>query len=365
MRLFLALFLAFTLPGSASHVHPTANSGATCFGGVIHKAPESSDSTPAPSPAPTVSAISPTSGSTAGGTAVSITGTGFLTGATAAIGGTTCTSPSVVNSTTLTCTTGARSAATVSVVVTNTDAQSGTGSGLYTYVTPFVDVKSIDCDGTNDFGSVAGSAVNAYFAHNAAFSFSIWVKPDATSGERTFFSTRDSGAAYKGFMVEANGTQSLNQLNTAAAAATLTSNSAFTAGSWTHIVMTYSGGSNLNGLKFYKNGSLTATGGSQAISASTVTTVNAQFCNDPQSSFFNGKIGDSAVFNTELNSTQVTEIYNAAKGVNLAASTVSANVKHWWLMGDFASDDNTTIYDQIGSANITLTNGPTVITDAP
>ncbi len=39
-------------------------------------------------PAPTVSSILPVSGTTAGGTPVTITGTGFLTGATVTIGGT-------------------------------------------------------------------------------------------------------------------------------------------------------------------------------------------------------------------------------------------------------------------------------------
>ncbi|MGC2181709.1 MAG: IPT/TIG domain-containing protein [Terriglobales bacterium] len=41
-----------------------------------------------PNPAPTVATIAPTSGTTAGGTPVSITGTGFLAGATVSLGGT-------------------------------------------------------------------------------------------------------------------------------------------------------------------------------------------------------------------------------------------------------------------------------------
>ena len=86
-------------------------------------------------PAPTVSSISPTSGTTAGGTAVSITGTGFLAGATVSLGGTAATGVTVVNSTTITATTPAHAAGAVNVVVTNTDAQSGTLSNGYTYTT--------------------------------------------------------------------------------------------------------------------------------------------------------------------------------------------------------------------------------------
>lgn len=88
--------------------------------------------------APTVTAISPASGPTAGGTPVQITGTGFLPNATATIGGTACTSPQTVDSNTLTCTTAAGTAGGASVIVTNPDTQSGTDpdSSAFTYFDP-------------------------------------------------------------------------------------------------------------------------------------------------------------------------------------------------------------------------------------
>ena len=89
----------------------------------------------ASNPAPTVSSISPTSGTTAGGTSVTITGTGFLSGAQVTLGGTAATSETVVNSTTITAVTPAHAAGAVSVVVTNSDSQSGTLTNGYTYTT--------------------------------------------------------------------------------------------------------------------------------------------------------------------------------------------------------------------------------------
>ncbi len=89
-----------------------------------------------PNPAPTVSTIAPTSGTTAGGTAVTITGTGFLAGATVSFGGTPATGVTVVNSTSITATTPAHAAGAVDVVVTNTDSQSGTKTSGYTYTSP-------------------------------------------------------------------------------------------------------------------------------------------------------------------------------------------------------------------------------------
>ena len=56
-------------------------------------------------PAPTVSSVSPNSGSTAGGTAVTITGTNYAAGATVTFGSTAATNVVVVNSTTITATT--------------------------------------------------------------------------------------------------------------------------------------------------------------------------------------------------------------------------------------------------------------------
>src|SRR6202142_3523065 len=87
-------------------------------------------------PAPTVTSISPNSGTINGGTAVTVRGTGFLTGATLKLGGTAATSVTVVNSTTISATTPAHAAGATSVVVTNTDAKSGTLNNGYTFTGP-------------------------------------------------------------------------------------------------------------------------------------------------------------------------------------------------------------------------------------
>lgn len=88
--------------------------------------------TAAASGAPTVDAISPTSGAPAGGTAVTITGAGF-TGATGAtVGGVALTSFAVVNDTMITGTTGAHASGAVDVVVTGPGG-SGTLAAGYTY----------------------------------------------------------------------------------------------------------------------------------------------------------------------------------------------------------------------------------------
>jgi hypothetical protein len=68
-------------------------------------------------PAPTVASISPTTGGTTGGTTVTITGTGFLTGATITLGGNSASAVTVVNGQSVTATTSAHAAGAVNVVV--------------------------------------------------------------------------------------------------------------------------------------------------------------------------------------------------------------------------------------------------------
>ena len=89
-------------------------------------------------PPPAVTLVDPAEGVTSGGTSVTITGSGFTTGATVTFGGSLypCTGVSIASATSLTCTTPVRSAGSVSVMVKNTDLQSGSWSSLFVYKTP-------------------------------------------------------------------------------------------------------------------------------------------------------------------------------------------------------------------------------------
>jgi hypothetical protein len=84
-------------------------------------------------PPPTISSISPSSGSTTGGTTVTLTGTNFASGATVSIGGVAATGVRVLSSTSLRAVTGAKPAGAADVVVT-VGTQSATLARGYTYV---------------------------------------------------------------------------------------------------------------------------------------------------------------------------------------------------------------------------------------
>ena len=83
--------------------------------------------------APTVTSVSPVGGPLAGGTVVTITGTGFQSGATVTFGGVAATSVTFGSATQITATSPAHAAGAVDVVVTNPDTQTGTLTAGYLY----------------------------------------------------------------------------------------------------------------------------------------------------------------------------------------------------------------------------------------
>jgi hypothetical protein len=100
--------------------------------------------------APTVTSISPTTGTNAGGTAVTITGTLFLPGPRVLFGPYPATNVVWVNATTITCNSPSLSGGgVVSVTVQNRDGQAGSLQNAFTYTVPTVVLVSIAVTPTN------------------------------------------------------------------------------------------------------------------------------------------------------------------------------------------------------------------------
>ena len=146
--------------------------------------------------APTVSNLSPGSGLTTGGTAVTITGTNFAAGATLSMGGTPATGVTFLNSTTITATTPAHAAGAVSVLVTNTDGQSGTLSGGFTYILPAPTVASVTPASGSTIGGTAITISGANFVAGATVSLgSSAATAVAVVNGTTITATTPAGAA--------------------------------------------------------------------------------------------------------------------------------------------------------------------------
>ena len=119
---------------------------------------------------PTVSSVSPKNGPAAGGTAVTITGTNFATGATVTFGGTAATNVVVASSTSITATTPAGSAGAVTVTVTNSNGLSGSLASAFTYIAPPT-VSSVAPSSGSTAGGTAVTIAGTNFATGATVTF--------------------------------------------------------------------------------------------------------------------------------------------------------------------------------------------------
>ncbi|MGF7182393.1 IPT/TIG domain-containing protein, partial [Tunturiibacter psychrotolerans] len=120
---------------------------------------------------PTISSVSPTNGSTSGGTVATITGTNFAAGAAVTFGGTAATNVVVLNSTTITATTPAGSAGAVTVTVTNVGSQSGSLANAFTYVVGEPAVSSVSPNNGPVAGGTAVTITGTNFAAGATVTF--------------------------------------------------------------------------------------------------------------------------------------------------------------------------------------------------
>ena len=118
--------VVFSVAGNA------ANNDNNNTGDFIHFK-EVSSQPPGSAAAPTVTSINPNSGSVNGGTPVTITGTGFASGATVAVGGVAATNVTVVSGTQIIATTGASGTPGTVNVVATVSGQSATLTGGFTY----------------------------------------------------------------------------------------------------------------------------------------------------------------------------------------------------------------------------------------
>jgi hypothetical protein len=145
-----AVSVVVTNPGGAE---ATLNNGFTYLG-----------------PPPTITSLSPTSGSASGGTPVTISGSNFVSGATVTFGGTAATVTSIT-ATTIAVTTPAHAAGTVSVVVTNPDGQSATLTNSFTYNAPGPTIKTVSPTSGSRSGGTTVTISGTNFVSGAVVTF--------------------------------------------------------------------------------------------------------------------------------------------------------------------------------------------------
>ena len=212
---------------------------------------------------------------------------------------------------------------------------------------------SVNFDGVNDFVDFGN---NYTFEISQAFSISFWVKPNNIAATRCLISKCSDDASVIGYNIQHIVTSGRIQIQmrTAIPASPHVFTTALTAGVWQHIVLTYSGNSNMNGNRAYRNAVVGDTPSSSAMTGTFLNT--ASFIVGARNTVFPfvGNIDEVSVWDKALSAAEVTELYNTGQPADLNDHSAFANLQSWWRMGD--SDTFPTILDHKGSINGTMTN---------
>jgi hypothetical protein len=220
---------------------------------------------------------------------------------------------------------------------------------------------SIDFDGTNDYISVSDDDSLSFGdgSTDSAFSISAWINADVTTNFR--IAAKGSGTSNREwlFTLDTNSKFTLalydldhnNMINGRY-------DTALSSGTWYHLLATYDGNKNISGLKLYINGiSVQVTNNSAgSYGGMHETSGDLTIGSWDVSGYANGKINEVTIWNKELSSSEVTELYNSGNLISPQSLSFFSNIISHWSLDE---GTGTTANDLIGGNNGTLTNGPT------
>ncbi len=229
----------------------------------------------------------------------------------------------------------------------------------------FDNTKSILLGGIDDYVDIADNS-NLSFGNGSTdspFSISAWVKmTDATR----FRIVSKSGATNLEYLFSTGGSDTLvfnlydNSTGSRIGRLYSTALTSFQ-GSWIHLAATYSGNGSSTGLKIYLNGSRVDNTDSNSGSYTAMeNTTQPLYIGKFTTTYANGNVDETAVFNSELSQSDVTTIYNG--GVPNDISSLSP--VSWWRCGD--SDTAPILTDNGSGGNDgTMQGFSTFSTDVP
>jgi hypothetical protein len=218
--------------------------------------------------------------------------------------------------------------------------------------------KSISFNGVDEYISRVYET-DIDFSITVPFSYSMWTKiPSGQIGGMAYFSifggSNDRIVLDTANGIEINITMYYQSL---ANGVKLNWTTATTKGQWQNIVFTYDGSETKAGIKIYIDGS--------DLGAPNVT-FRDNFTGDFQDSspfyigygpgtrYFEGNMDEFGIWNKELSSTEVTELYNSGMPKVLSSHSAVANLVRWYKMGE--GDTMPTVEEEQTNKDGTATN---------
>jgi len=251
---------------------------------------------------------------------------------------------------------------------------------------PFSNTYSIDFDGSNEYLTLADHS-DFDFSRFDAFSLSAWIKTTET-GWGIILSKMGFGVGvgwYFGYNQTPNiGTLFFGLINTWPSNRLSIKNGTATIndGNWHHVCVTKDTTSDAAGVTFYIDGaadSFTVEADTLSASPENDEPVNIGSRGDGGGGLVDGNVDEASVWDKELSSTEVDDIYNSGVPNDLADHSAASDLLGWWRMGDGdngsgtddssdSTDSNARIYDMSeNSHNMTPENTESgdIVEDVP
>ena len=241
-----------------------------------------------------------------------------------------------------------------------------------------VNEKAISLDGVDDRIVVGDYDIFTFSDTNGdlPFSVSAWIyvndvstdigtivgKFTATADGNEWMFKQEQGYLHF-YMYDFSKSGTGDQKRIIASSATVTSNT------WHHVVVTCDGGSGSAGYTLYTDAATTAgtqqftnnyeqvrnTNAPLTIGAADLATGNR---------IFEDKIADVVIFNKELSSAEVIELYNSGSVKDVRSHSAYDNVISWWKMGDDLDSTSTDgIIDYVSGYHGTVENGASIVSE--
>jgi hypothetical protein len=243
------------------------------------------------------------------------------------------------------------------ITVTNTsdgDAVLDTVTGTVSAV--LGDYKSYDFSGSLGWYQTTSPGFNTGLESSSSWSVSCWLKIAANSvGDTASIFSTDWDAGYSGITVVvsdgtfaglAEGELSFEKGSGGVALSTTyysTTGTSYNDGQWHNITITYNNEGGSNGTtRIYIDATLVHTEPSNGTGAG-----HPLFGEWLAATWANFRIAQSSIYNKELVSAEVTELYNSGTTIDETTSTMAANLQHYYRFGDNASDTDAVIKDEI------------------
>jgi len=206
-----------------------------------------------------------------------------------------------------------------------------------------------------DFDSASSDYIDcgaSSFSGETEISVSAWVYPTATGtgAAEAVLSTEKTSSTSRGFYLSLFiGNEFRWQVSTDGSSKDSLDSGTILLNQWSHVAATW----NQSTMSLYVNGSLVDT--INTVNATgTFTTTNNIFIakRDSSAGFFPGSISNASIWNTDLTSAQVTELYNEGLPSDLNSHSAYSNLVSWWQLGENSSfATNWICVDEKGSNN--------------